>query len=862
MRDRGRSGEEATPRRWRPVGAALAFAAALVIVAPAEAQPPGDASPEAETEGPAEPPAGADAPSEGPATDAREADEPQDEEPASRPSLTPPRLLSAPPVTLPAGAEPLPADAAVELVLTIGADGRVQEAQVLTPLRDDVDALVLEATAGMRFEPAARDGTPIPARVRFRYRLTPPAPPEEPASEEATEDAAEGAEPAGEGAGAAEPGASAEDDPVSDLETDVPSFGVEAVGVQPEPGAAERYTLEGEELTTVPGTFGEPLRVVATLPGVARSPFGLGFFLVRGANFANTGFFVDGFPIPILYHFGAGPAVISSRLVERLDFYPGGYPTAYGRFSAGIVALQTGPPPTDRVRGEFEIDVFRASALAVVPFADGKGSISAAFRRSYYELIVPLFVDGLTINYTDYQVRADYRVDDHVRLSLFFFGDEDILDQRGAFGSGTASANTRTNTRFDFQRVIGSVDIRFGEGGRLTFRGMVGRDRNVFENAAPGSDPLTFDLANVYVGFRADAQVPLAEWTRTLFGFDLLTTIFDVNASAFTPIGLGEYPQPLFTPQASPVDRSLAQALGAFYLDQVFDIGPLQISAAARFEYMRYGDVNRVFPDPRLVVKWQAVPDLLLLKAATGLFHQPPLIFQLVRDGGNPALRPERSWQSSVGAEIGLPERVELQLTGFFTRFFQIVRQVNQVVQTPEGPERQFFVDDGEGRAYGLEVLLRRKIERGFYGWLSYTLARSERVEDGQWEAFFWDQTHTLNLAASYAVGGWRFGARFQVATGRPTPTVVNAAYDADADIYDPTFRDEGRRIPTFHRLDVRIDRDFDLGWVHGSIYVDVQNVYNAPNNEGILYSFDYTQTDRLPGLPILPTLGLRGIFE
>src|SRR5262249_36444611 len=163
--------------------------------------------------------------------------------------------------------------------------------------------LVLEAAQQMRFEPATRDGTPIPARVRFRYRITPPAPtPTEqtPTEQTPTEQTPTEQTPNVPSQGTVEAGS---------MQTEgAHELGVTAVAERREAGAPERVTLRAEELTTVPGTFGEPLRVVATLPGVARSPFGLGFFLVRGANFQNTGFMVDGFPVPILYHLGFGPA--------------------------------------------------------------------------------------------------------------------------------------------------------------------------------------------------------------------------------------------------------------------------------------------------------------------------------------------------------------------------------------------------------------------------------------------------------------------------------------------------------------------------------------------------------------------------
>ena len=784
-----------------------------------------------------------------------DASEAPDEPP--RPRVTPPRLIESPEVTLPEGADPLPPDASVGLLITIAADGTVQEARVVEALREDVDALVLDAAQRMRFEPATRDGVPIPARVTFRYRITPPAPPEPTEGEQAP--------------GEQEPEETPEQPEIEptevEIDPDITPLGVTAEIDRPEPGAAARITLQAEELTTVPGTFGEPLRVVATLPGVSRSPFGLGFFLVRGANFQNTGFMVDGFPVPLLYHLGAGPAVINSRLVERLHFYPGGYPAMYGRFSAGIVALETAPPPTDSIRGELEVDLFRASALAVVPFDNGRGSVAASFRRSYYELLLPLVAPGINLSYTDYQIRGDYRVDNRMSLSLFFFGSDDSFDQSGAIGSGVASEGVQTGLGYDFQRLIARINLRLPGNAKVSIAGMIGRDGNNIRSSQPGSDDLTIAIQNSVAAFRLDGEIPWTPELQTNFGFDINASLFDVNATAFVPPGLGEYPRPLFTPQGAEVNPSSVRALGAFYLDQVIRLGTLQISAAGRFDYMRYGDVSDVFPDPRLVLRWQVVPELLL-KGATGLFSQPPVAFQIVRTGGNPALRPERAWQSSVGAELMLPERVEVQTTFYYTQFFDLVEQVSRVGTGDSELQRSFFANEGEGRAYGLELLVRRRIEQGLYGWLSYTLSRSERLDGQVWEPFAFDQTHILNLAASYAVDGWRFGVSFQLATGRPTDTLVPVAtavpatYDADGDRYVATFADRGERLPIFHRLDVRIDRDFTIGPIKGSIYLDIQNIYNSPNTEGTLYSFQYSQNQALPGLPILPTIGIRGRID
>src|SRR6185295_7861583 len=71
----------------------------------------------------------------------------------------------------------------------------------------------------------------------------------------------------------------------------------------------------------------------------------------------------------------------------------------------------------------------------------------------------------------------------------------------------------------------------------------------------------------------------------------------------------------------------------------------------------------------------------------------------------------------------------------------------------------------GEGRAYGLETLIRYKPDERFFGFLAYTLSRSVRRDapDQPEHLFNFDQTHILTLIGSYRLGrGWELGARFR----------------------------------------------------------------------------------------------------
>jgi hypothetical protein len=131
---------------------------------------------------------------------------------------------------------------------------------------------------------------------------------------------------------------------------------------------------------------------------------------------------------------------------------------------------------------------------------------------------------------------------------------------------------------------------------------------------------------------------------------------------------------------------------------------------------------------------------------------------------------------------------------------------------------------------------------------------------DLSWRPGQFDQTHNLVLVASYKWTKWETGATYRLVTGTPTTPVVGSFYDADYNGYTRLNGATGSaRNPTFSQLDVRVERTWTFDyWVLG-IYLDVQNVLNAQNPEGILYDYRFRETAPLRGLPILPILGVRG---
>jgi hypothetical protein len=88
----------------------------------------------------------------------------------------------------------------------------------------------------------------------------------------------------------------------------------------------------------------------------------------------------------------------------------------------------------------------------------------------------------------------------------------------------------------------------------------------------------------------------------------------------------------------------------------------------------------------------------------------------------------------------------------------------------------------------------------------------------------------------------------------------VGAIYDAKNDVWVPVFgENNSQRLPTFHQLDVRVDKTWTFDLWKLSLYLEVLNAYNRGNTEQIEYNYDFTQDSAQTGLPIIPVLGIKG---
>jgi hypothetical protein len=267
--------------------------------------------------------------------------------------------------------------------------------------------------------------------------------------------------------------------------------------------------------------------------------------------------------------------------------------------------------------------------------------------------------------------------------------------------------------------------------------------------------------------------------------------------------------------------------------------------------------------EPRVNVRYEVLEGTTL-KAGVGLYSQAPGPQESSSDTGNPDLVLQRAYHYGLGVEQDITEQINVSLDLFYKSLDRLIRATDEEVVRNGQTVAENFDNEAAGRIYGAEILARYEPDEWFFGWIALTILRSERQEPtGGWVPADFDQILNLPILGSVDLGqGWTVGLRFRLAQGYPQTPVVGSVYDADCDQYQPI---EGarnsQRLPWFHQLDLRVDKTFDWDVFKLSVYLDVQNVYYQSNVESVGYNYDYTRQTYITGLPILPSLGIKGSF-
>jgi TonB family protein len=816
--------------------------------------------------------------------------------------LIPPQPLRPATVPYPANAPPQDRPIVVRIKLSVGADGAVHKVELLSESLPVFDDAVVAAAKEFQFEPARYGGKPVAVEIAFTHTFQPPPPPPPPVEEGppmvsalrgrlvelgtrlpvtgGTVVAQIGERrysvdadlkgrfrlplPAGDArisVYAPNCNAYLQQEHVAPQQELVVTYAIERERYDPyeivivgdkRREEVSRITLRGAEIQQIPGTFGDPFRVIQTLPGTASIVSLLPFPVIRGASPSSTGFLLDGTRIPYLYHLLVASSVLHPEFIEEIQFYPGGAPVLYGGYTGGIIDGRTHRARSDEHLIDLDVNLFQAGGFVREPIPKTNITATAAARIGNPGLILSLATNRLSLSYWDYQFRLDGGNPRNGWTALFL-GSKDELDTRAAGTAGNPNPPLAPALILNFHR--GDLRAYHGSGNfDGLYRVVLGYDHT----DSTGTAVATWSIEpQARWTWQADAKLKLVAGLEGSFR-DFVGGQAASNANNAISI-------------ATFTSGMTALYVGSALVEGLYRPTPRWLIRPGVREDVYYDDHTRKSAtDPRLTLRYKLadrqLPELtagsddsaIWLKGAVGIYHQPPR-FVLPLPGFD--IMPLRyglleSIQTSLGVEAPLREHFSLSLEGYFAYMNPTIfdLSVNQqtlntagnpalVPLTTEPPQSTAqdilnrLATPTTGRAYGVEVLIRREVKSGLFGWLSYSLSRSERDRAGSWVVYDFDRTHLLNLVTGLRLPrNWDLGLRFQYQSGKPATTT--SGYN--------TARGNG-----YYRVDLRVDkRAIWQGWML-DFYVDLLNAALLPE-------------EVTPGTTIryvLPTAGLRARF-
>ena len=652
----------------------------------------------------------------------------------------------------------------------------------------------------------------------------------------------------------------------------------ETIVVAPPMKEVGQADLPTEELRQAPGAQGDAGKALENLPGVARPGLGGGELVVWGAAPEETRIVVDGMEIPMLYHTGGLRSTVNTGFVRSLALVPGGYGADYGRGLGGLVRIATRAPPVERYQGEVDVDVLDASFAGGTALGN-RGGVIVAGRFGYLDRILGGALSSDTRRlfplprYHDFQGKAVLLLRDDERVEAIFLTSSDTNSITGTAASPSAASQTSERDQ-SFSRLGVRYVRAFADGSGASLIPFIGWDHTE-RNQTAGTAFASESIDATVLGLRGEYVAPVSANSTLALGFDGLVTWAKVKraGSATLPAREGDvvaFGQPI---SGGANTDTWNASVGNLAPHLAWEFAPGHWRVLPSFRYDGYViATNRRAPQTSVTpqvgtsrLSWSPAPRLAVThqtrswlreNAALGLYHQGPAPSDLSAVFGAPTLGVEHALHAVAGIGVDFGRRLTLEPTLFYRRMWGLVMRNPD----PSPPLAHALVQDGVGRAYGAQVLVRLTPHPAISGWLAYTISRSERRQDSatSYRLLDEDQTHLLTAVGNAALAGFVLGLRFRLATGMPRTPVVGSYLDVTTGQYQPIFGQQNSvRLPVFYALDLRIERRFHLRSLDIVPYVEVLNLTSHANVEEFAYDEQFASRSNITGLPILALAGV-----
>ncbi|HWZ14398.1 MAG TPA: TonB-dependent receptor [Mucilaginibacter sp.] len=605
--------------------------------------------------------------------------------------------------------------------------------------------------------------------------------------------------------------------------------------------------LNMAQVNQVPVVFGEKdiLKTLSLLPGVkSAGEANTGFYVRGGASDQNL-ILLDEATVYNASHFFGFFSTFNSDAIKDVSLFKGGMPAEYGGRLSSVLDIKMNEGNNKNYTAEGGIGLISSRIKVEGPIVQDKGSFMVSARRTYIDFFLKASSDstirGSSIYFYDINAKANYHFDNKNAIYLSGYFGKDVLALKNTFGTdwGNSTGTVRfnhifnnrlfSNTSLVFSNYNYTVqsfetdntfkatsqitdfnlkeDLQYSAGGNHTIKFGL----NILHHTiAPGdittSAKSSFNNKSIEKRYGFENAVYVSdEWKAT----EKLTFLYGLRLSGLFLLGPGTFKT---YDAAGNTTSSTTYASGAsvknyLNLEPRFSAGyQLSDETSVKASYNRN------------------TQNIHLLNNSTSA--TPTDLY--VMSSNN--IKPEIADQVSAGWFKNIKDNTYEFSAEVYYKWLQNQIDYKDGAQLIGNADVESLLTYGTGRAYGLELFLKKKYGR-FNGWVGYTLSRTElkfaAINNGNYYPARQDRTHDVSVVGIYQLNKrWSFSGVFVYGTGNAV-TYPTGKYNIGGLTTFSYSQRNGYRLPSSNRLDLgatlegKQHKKYHSSWTFG-----IYNVY------------------------------------
>lgn len=624
--------------------------------------------------------------------------------------------------------------------------------------------------------------------------------------------------------------------------------------------------IEMKTIKKIPALLGEVdlVRAIQLLPGVSTVGEGASGFNVRGGGVDQNLILLDDAPVYNSSHLFGFFSIFNPDAVKDVKLIKGGIPAQYGGRGASIldVRMKEGNAKHLEINGGIGAIFSRLSIEA--PIIKDKASFIVAARRSYIDVLAKPFLTGSSadskFNFYDLTAKVNYNINQNNTVFLSGYFGRDVFGNQFGFNWGNSTLSARWNHVFSAKLFLNSTAFYSNYDYLLDSDLANKRPNNAFR--------WTSNIKNL--SFKPDFTYYITPDNTLTFGGQVLNYDFTPGSATASSNGdkrtFGSAPKnaveyAAYVGNEMKISSKLSLQYGLrfsrydytskedVYYERVY-VGVSDEFPSGYDLTTKANDKNKVLQsyqnfEPRLSMKLET-SESSSIKAS---YNRMAQYIHLLSNTA--ASTPLDVWTSSTNNIK--PQLIDQVALGFFKNLGNNEYETSVEVyykdlqnQIDYADRANLFLNPtfekdlmfGKGRAYGVEFY-GKKNKGKLTGWVSYTLARTERLvqglNDNNWYPNRYDRTHTLNVVAQYEFNKtWSFGSNFSFISGVPYSLGKGQGVYEDLTFGITTNGVRGNvRVPAYHRLDIsatKKNKKALFGKGESEWVFSVYNLYNRRN--------------------------------